>query len=192
MQIHFKLLDATALSGGHPTCELRTTTCHLATLPLRASGLAWWWWRCCTCTLTYCVSLLTCCLALCQDVAVVRKCRHLYYYNYYVDVHSFSSLSVDVWMFGCLPACLPGWLACLRSGVSFCTLELCAADFGLCGVYAINSIGQYYAKLRAISRSQPSLALCRVWECRLSASKYVHIYIPLQAWLTPFPPILFF
>lgn len=43
--------------------------------------------------------------------------------------------------------------ACLRSAVSCCTRVQH-------GVYAISHIGQYCAKLRAISRSWPSLALC--------------------------------
>lgn len=91
MQIHFKFPDATALSSaGLATSDLRPATSGHDDDDADDGDVAlvhtYIYMYVHTYLLTY---LLTCCLALCQDAVVVRKCRHLYYYNYYVDVHGF-------------------------------------------------------------------------------------------------------
>jgi len=89
----------------------RPPTCNL--------GPSWWWWwwclrwRRCTCAHTYIYTCWPADLAWLsarmkdagcrtQDAVVVRKCRHLYYYNYYVDVHGFTLWRL---LHVCLPVC---------------------------------------------------------------------------------------
>jgi len=109
MQIHFKFPDATATAL---SSDLRPPTCNL--------GPSWWWWwwwcrwwRRCTCAHTYIYTCWPADLAWLsarmkdagcrtQDAVVVRKCRHLYYYNYYVDVHGFTLWRL---LHVCLPVC---------------------------------------------------------------------------------------